>query len=104
MEKQFSTYQQDVFKFITEENGNAVINAVAGSGKTFTIANLIQQTQKQGIVATAKHFPGHGLVSGDTHKSLQVIDGELKEIKNYQGHEIPLPTYQELEHSLSSYF
>ncbi len=44
---------------------------------------FIQQTQKNGIIATAKHFPGHGLVSGDTHKSLQVIDGELKEIKNY---------------------
>ena len=44
---------------------------------------FIQQTQKQGIIATAKHFPGHGLVSGDTHKALQVIDGELKEISNY---------------------
>lgn len=44
---------------------------------------FIQQMQKNGIIATAKHFPGHGLVSGDTHKSLQVIDGELKEIKNY---------------------
>lgn len=44
---------------------------------------FIQATQKQGIIATAKHFPGHGLVSGDTHKSLQVIDGELKEIGNY---------------------
>lgn len=44
---------------------------------------FIQETQKNGIIATAKHFPGHGLVSGDTHKSLQVIDGELKEIKNY---------------------
>jgi beta-N-acetylhexosaminidase len=44
---------------------------------------FIQTTQKNNIVATAKHFPGHGLVSGDTHKSLQVIDGELKEIKNY---------------------
>jgi len=44
---------------------------------------FIQQTQKNGIIATAKHFPGHGLVSGDTHKSLQMIDGELKEIKNY---------------------
>ncbi len=44
---------------------------------------FIQQTQKNGIIATAKHFPGHGLVSGDTHKELQVIDGELKEIKNY---------------------
>jgi beta-N-acetylhexosaminidase len=44
---------------------------------------FIQTTQKNNIIATAKHFPGHGLVSGDTHKSLQVIDGELKEIKNY---------------------
>ncbi len=44
---------------------------------------FIQAMQKQGIIATAKHFPGHGLVSGDTHKSLQVIDGELKEIGNY---------------------
>lgn len=44
---------------------------------------FIRQTQKQNIIATAKHFPGHGLVSGDTHKSLQTIDGELKEVKNY---------------------
>ena len=44
---------------------------------------FIMTTQEQEIIATAKHFPGHGLVSGDTHKALQVIDGELKEIGNY---------------------
>ncbi len=44
---------------------------------------FIQSTQSNNIIATAKHFPGHGLVSGDTHKSLQVINGELKEIQNY---------------------
>lgn len=44
---------------------------------------FIKETQKNGVIATAKHFPGHGLVSGDTHKSLQMIDGELKEVKNY---------------------
>jgi len=44
---------------------------------------FIQETQNMNIVATAKHFPGHGLVSGDTHASLQTIDGELKEISNY---------------------
>jgi beta-N-acetylhexosaminidase len=44
---------------------------------------FITATQNHQILATAKHFPGHGLVSGDTHKSLQVIDGELKEIHNY---------------------
>jgi beta-N-acetylhexosaminidase len=44
---------------------------------------FIQETQKKKIIATAKHFPGHGLVEGDTHTSLQTIDGELKEISNY---------------------
>lgn len=44
---------------------------------------FIDQTQSQNIIATAKHFPGHGLVSGDTHKSLQIIDGPLKELSNY---------------------
>lgn len=44
---------------------------------------FIQRMQEQGIIATAKHFPGHGLVSGDTHKSLQAIDGELKEVPTY---------------------
>ena len=44
---------------------------------------FIQHTQQNNILATAKHFPGHGLVSGDTHKELQTIDGEMLEIKNY---------------------
>lgn len=44
---------------------------------------FIEQTQQHNIIATAKHFPGHGLVSGDTHKELQTIDGEMLEIKNY---------------------
>jgi beta-N-acetylhexosaminidase len=44
---------------------------------------FIQRMQNQGIIATAKHFPGHGLVSGDTHKALQAIDGELKEVPTY---------------------
>lgn len=44
---------------------------------------FIQETQNHNIIATAKHFPGHGLVSGDTHKDLIIIDGELKELKTY---------------------
>ena len=44
---------------------------------------FIATTQEKNIIATAKHFPGHGLVTGDTHKSLQTIDGEMKEVKNY---------------------
>ncbi|MGV6860411.1 MAG: glycoside hydrolase family 3 N-terminal domain-containing protein [Putridiphycobacter sp.] len=48
-------------------------------------ANIfIDETQKNGIVATAKHFPGHGYVVGDTHKKLVYIDGEMKEVANYK--------------------
>lgn len=42
-----------------------------------------QILQKNGILATAKHFPGHGFVTGDTHKNLVYIDGEMKEVKHY---------------------
>ena len=45
---------------------------------------FIQTTQEAGIVATAKHFPGHGFVKGDTHAKLVYIDGELKEVDTYK--------------------
>jgi beta-N-acetylhexosaminidase len=45
--------------------------------------SFITTTQSRNIVATAKHFPGHGYVNGDTHKQLIFIDGEMKEVENY---------------------
>jgi superfamily I DNA/RNA helicase len=39
----FSQYQLNVFDFISNGKGNAVINAVAGSGKTFTIVNALSK-------------------------------------------------------------
>lgn len=45
---------------------------------------FIDALQNQNIVATAKHFPGHGYVVGDTHKQLVYIDGEMKEISVYE--------------------
>jgi beta-N-acetylhexosaminidase len=45
---------------------------------------FIRETQKNNVVATAKHFPGHGFVVGDTHEKLVFIDGEMKEVANYK--------------------
>ena len=49
-----------------------------------SFSNLfIEQTQNNNIIATAKHFPGHGFVKGDTHKELIYIDGQMREVENY---------------------
>jgi superfamily I DNA/RNA helicase len=59
MEKKFSQYQQAIFDFIIEGKGNAVINAVAGAGKTFTIVNalsLIPSDKKVLFLAFNKHI------------------------------------------------
>ncbi len=45
---------------------------------------FIQATQQAGIAATAKHFPGHGFVKGDSHQQLIYIDGEMQEIDTYK--------------------
>lgn len=45
---------------------------------------FIKGTQDNQVVATAKHFPGHGYVKGDTHKQSVYIDGELRELDVYK--------------------
>ena len=64
----------------------AIKNRSFGNNKRRVIKlskQFIQTTQEQGIIATAKHFPGHGLVKGDTHKKSVYIDGELQELNVY---------------------
>ncbi len=46
---------------------------------------FITTSQADGVATTAKHFPGHGLVKGDTHKKLVFIDGPMKEVDVYKG-------------------
>lgn len=67
-------------------NNAAIKNRSFGNDKNQVIAlskQFTKTTQDQGIIATAKHFPGHGLVQGDTHKNSVYIDGALEELDVY---------------------
>ncbi len=71
---------------ITPDNA-AIGNRSFGRNKDTVVEMciaFIKTTQEQGIVATAKHFPGHGFVKGDTHHKLVYIDGKMKEIDVYK--------------------
>ncbi len=68
-------------------DNEAIKSRSYGSNKdsVINLANrFIKCTQEGGIIATAKHFPGHGLVKGDTHKQSVYIDGALQEADNYK--------------------
>ena len=45
---------------------------------------FVEATQAGGVMACIKHFPGHGLVEGDTHKGSVFIDGEMEEYGVYE--------------------
>ncbi len=65
----------------------AIGNRSFGSdtSRVMTLSEVfINTSRSKGIMATAKHFPGHGYVKGDTHKNLVYIDGELKELGVYK--------------------
>ncbi|MDX1904106.1 MAG: glycoside hydrolase family 3 N-terminal domain-containing protein [Thermonemataceae bacterium] len=67
---------------------NEVIGKRSFGKDTLRVRSLaeifINVSHQKGIIATAKHFPGHGYVKGDTHKKLVFIDGELKELSIYK--------------------
>ena len=42
------------------------------------VAAFVEGTQRQGVAACAKHFPGHGDTSVDSHVALPVADGDLE--------------------------
>ncbi|MEM9719888.1 MAG: glycoside hydrolase family 3 N-terminal domain-containing protein [Bacteroidota bacterium] len=48
------------------------------------IQTFIRETQGMGMVATAKHFPGHGKVQGDSHLETVFIEGELTELPAFE--------------------
>ncbi|MBM3163255.1 MAG: glycoside hydrolase family 3 protein [Chlorobi bacterium] len=50
-----------------------------------TMANaMIEGLQTNGIVATAKHFPGHGDVTVDSHIALPVLNADRQRLYSYE--------------------
>lgn len=46
-------------------------------------AAFVQASQQNNIATSIKHFPGHGLVKGDTHERLVYIDSVMEEVPVY---------------------
>ena len=67
---------------------NPIINTRSfGDKLPLTIAfshAVIEGLQANGIIATAKHFPGHGDVSVDSHISLPVLKADRQQLDDYE--------------------
>jgi Beta-glucosidase-related glycosidases len=71
------------FPFNREIIGNRSFGGDIDSIPKFVSA-FIKGTQENNIIATAKHFPGHGNITGDSHKQLVTISGEMKELEVFR--------------------
>lgn len=67
---------------------NPIINFRSFGQDKYWVARLgiayMKGLQDNGVIACAKHFPGHGDVSVDSHKDLPVVDKSIEEIKNVE--------------------
>ena len=67
-------------------DNEAITNRTFGADSSSVVERslaFVAATQEKGLAATVKHFPGHGLVQGDTHSQLVMIDGKMKEVNHY---------------------
>lgn len=74
---------------------NPVINDRSFGEDKFRVTKMavafVKGIQEQGVMATIKHFPGHGDVSVDSHKDLPVINksrNQLEELELYPFREL----------------
>ena len=52
---------------------------------TISMSNaIIKGLQSNGIIATAKHFPGHGNVTVDSHLALPVLEADRHQLEQYE--------------------
>jgi len=73
---------------INNNPDNPVINFRSFGEDKYKVAlfgtQIMKGMQSQGIMATAKHFPGHGDVSVDSHLDLPVINKSMEQIDSLE--------------------
>lgn len=67
---------------------NPVINTRSFGEEKSNVAEkgmlYMRGMQSQNVLTTAKHFPGHGNVSSDSHYSLPMVTGTADELENFE--------------------
>jgi len=70
---------------VNNNAGNPVINVRSFGEDPETVAQFgvqfIEGIQSQNVLATAKHFPGHGDTNVDSHRGLPIIDHSLESLE-----------------------
>ncbi len=73
---------------INNNPDNPIINFRSYSDNPETVSSFgtefIKGAQENGLIACAKHFPGHGNTATDSHTSLPTIEGSRSELMNME--------------------
>lgn len=73
---------------VNNEHKNPIINVRSFGEQTSLVAELgnkmIEGMQTKNVIATAKHFPGHGNTSTDSHMGRTIVTGTLEQLSKIE--------------------
>ncbi len=73
---------------VNVDPANPVINTRSFGEDPHDVARyveaMVRGTQSEGVLATAKHFPGHGDTHVDSHRALPVLDASLERLQSVE--------------------
>lgn len=76
-----------VCDIVTHEENNVIGDRSFGNNPTLVTTmctNFAKGIEEENIIATYKHFPGHGDTTTDSHTSIPIIQKSLEELENFE--------------------